>query len=280
MSQPKPIYDRNGVRLYHGDSAEVLPALGVKADLIVTSPPFDALRDYGGHAYDFERVAPAIAAALTEGGVMCWHTNDMVVDGGYTNTSLKSAVHFCDELGLRMHDRIILHKQNFVGAMASTRWYQNFDFVWILTKGAIKTFNPIKDIKSKQSTKVQYHGGARDGKNSLNKTIKGKRIKAAEWLKRDAVWSVMKGLHLPGAFVSVDYHPAPMPMHWTTDFIKAYSNPGDLVLDPFSGSGTTAYAAQLLGRRAIGVEIHRPYIEAAIAKRFVNQPMPLDGAPL
>ena len=67
-NDPQPIYDRNGVRLYHGDCAEVLPALGVQADLIVTSPPYDAIRDYGGHGYDFERVAPAIAAALTRGG--------------------------------------------------------------------------------------------------------------------------------------------------------------------------------------------------------------------
>lgn len=64
-----------------------------------------------------------------------------------------------------------------------------------------------------------------------------------------------------------------MPMPLAKDLISAYSNPGDLVLDPFSGSGTTAYAAQLLGRRAIGVEIHRPYIEAAIEKRFVHQPL-------
>ena len=47
----------------------------------------------------------------------------------------------------------------------------------------------------------------------------------------------------------------------------------DLVLDPFSGSGTTAYAAQILDRRAVGIEVHKPYIEDAIAKRFAHQPL-------
>ena len=47
----------------------------------------------------------------------------------------------------------------------------------------------------------------------------------------------------------------------------------DLVLDPFSGSGTAAYVAQILDRRAVGIEMHKPYIEDAIAKRFARQPL-------
>ena len=71
---PKPMYDRNGITLYHGDCASILPALGVHADLIVTSPPYDAMREYGGQGYDFESCAAPIANALTDGGVMCWNT--------------------------------------------------------------------------------------------------------------------------------------------------------------------------------------------------------------
>ena len=93
------MYDRNGIALYHGDCADLLPALGVKADLIVTSPPFGEMREYGGHGYEFERVAPAIAAALAEGGVMCWHTNDMVEDGGYSGASFDAALWFMREGG-------------------------------------------------------------------------------------------------------------------------------------------------------------------------------------
>ena len=66
----------NGVSLYHGDCAYELPAMGVSADLIVTSPPYDGIRAYGGQEFDFAAVAPVIVDALTEGGVMCWHTND------------------------------------------------------------------------------------------------------------------------------------------------------------------------------------------------------------
>ena len=56
------------IRLYEGDCADLLPALAEPAQLILTSPPYDNLRDYGGHGFDFARVAPAVAQALTRGG--------------------------------------------------------------------------------------------------------------------------------------------------------------------------------------------------------------------
>ena len=142
-------YDRNGVQLYRGDCADILPTLP-KADLILTSPPYDAIREYGGQGFDFQRCAAAIAAALTEGGVMCWHTNDMVENGGYTGSSFDAALWFMREGGLRLHDRIIYHKQGNLGAMAHNRWFQNFDFVWVFSNGKPRTFNPIMDVIGRQ----------------------------------------------------------------------------------------------------------------------------------
>lgn len=71
ISLPRPAHDEDGIRIYAGDCADVLPALtaqGELAQLIVTSPPYDDLREFGGHGFDFDKVAPPIAQGLTTGG--------------------------------------------------------------------------------------------------------------------------------------------------------------------------------------------------------------------
>ena len=269
---PEPLFDRGGVALYHGDSAVLLPALGVKADLIVTSPPYDDMRDYGGDGFDFAAVAPAIADSLADGGVMAWHCNDKVVDGGYSGRSLRQALAF-QELGLRMHDRLIIGSSR-QGAWALTRYIQNWDYCWIFSKGKPKTFNPICDKPNSTAgaTRMPIKKTGRDA-NGAKPEITYVKIKPRpKTSKRLAYWYIPAG---KGHYARPlgDCHPALMQLPLATDLIRSYSNPGDLVLDPFSGSGTTAYAAQRLGRRAIGIEIHKPYIEAAIERRFVHQPL-------
>ena len=58
----------NGYDLYHGDLVEVLPTLGVKPDLILTSPPYGDLRTFGGHGFDFDKVADALVNVMPIGG--------------------------------------------------------------------------------------------------------------------------------------------------------------------------------------------------------------------
>ena len=95
-----PYYEQDGVTLYHGDCAEVLPATGVKANLILTSPPYDNLRTYGGHGFDFDRVADACVGALADGGVLVCVVADATVDGSETGTSFRQALGFM-ERGLK-----------------------------------------------------------------------------------------------------------------------------------------------------------------------------------
>jgi len=60
---------------------------------------------------------------------------------------------------------------------------------------------------------------------------------------------------------SVDGHPAPFPLGLARDHILSWSNEGDVVLDPFAGSGTTCLAARDAGRRYVGIEINAEYVE-------------------
>jgi adenine-specific DNA-methyltransferase len=61
-------------------------------------------------------------------------------------------------------------------------------------------------------------------------------------------------------------HPNEKPVSLMTDLITAVTRPGDLVLDPFLGSGTTAEAAKLLGRKYVGIELDRAHVEVARAR--------------
>ena len=267
---PTPVYDRGGVALYHGDCAQLLPALGQRADLVVTSPPYDDIRGFGGHEYRFERVAPAIADALAPGGVMAWHTNDMIQDGGYSGSSFDACLWFMRQGGLRLHDRVIF-ETNRLSGISHNRWINTWDFVFIFSKGRPRVFNPLMD-----KVNISAGGGGAHRFSSYGRDVDGEGISTDKlWVTRD--FGKRTGIWYYG-FNSISrakdrLHPSPMPIALVEDLIKAYSDEGDLVVDPFSGGGTTAYAALTLARRAVGIEIHLPYIERAIAERFAHQPL-------
>ena len=115
-----------------GDAVDVLPTLGVKANLILTSPPYDNLRTYGGHGFDFNQVADACVGALTEGGVLVWVVADATVDGSETGTSFRQALGFM-ERGLRLHDTMIWQKTDAATSWAPKRYDQEYEYMFVLS---------------------------------------------------------------------------------------------------------------------------------------------------
>ena len=137
---------------------------------------------------------------------------------------------------------------------SSNRYYANFEYMFIFTKGKPKTFNPIVDRKNKS------FGRAISGTNRLlDGTTKkivnnGKAIK--EYGVRFNCWLVTEGKRQK-------LHPAPFPEKLANDHILSWSNENDIVYDPFMGSGTTAKMAILNKRNYIGSEISKEYCEIA-----------------
>ena len=143
--------------------------------------------------------------------------------------------------------------------VASLKWRyaQVFEYMFILTKGKIKTFNPIKDRRSKNGGKL-LQGTIRqpDGTTKRGSTH-GRQM--AEFGQRYNVWCQdnCKSIYERTG------HPAQFPEQLVKDHILSWSNEGDTVLDPFMGSGTTGVVCKDLNRNFIGIEISEEYYEIA-----------------
>lgn len=254
-----------------GDSAEVLKTLDAASiDLTVTSPPYDNLRTYNGYVFDFETIARELYRVTKPGGVVVWVVGDATVNGSETGTSFRQALYF-KECGFNLHDTMIWNKGGFsaTGALA-VRYAPVYEFMFILSKGLPGTFNPIKDRKTIHGG-VILHGTVRNPDGST-KPVSGngdKRI--SEYSQRFNIWDVS-----PVKENREGDHPAPFPEALARDHILSWSNPGDVVLDCFAGSGTTLKMAKETGRQYIGIEISPEYckiIERRVAA--ANVPLPL-----
>jgi DNA modification methylase len=226
-------------------------------DLVVTSPPYDNLRTYGGHTWDFEGVAQQLWRVIKPGGVVVWVVNDATVNGSETGTSFRQALRFM-EIGFWLHDTMIWEKTGS-GALGSPDCYaQNFEFAFVLSSGKPKSLNLISDRRNViTSGLVAVNSGLKADKSSTSRIVERK-----EYGKRTNVWKVAPAQRAD--------HPAPFPDDLARDHILSWSNEGDIVLDPFSGSGTTAKMAKHNGRKYIGIEINPEYCEIA-AKRLEQQ---------
>jgi len=262
MTLPDPYYDRDGITLYCGDNCAVMSEMEAESvDLVVTSPPYDNLRTYGGHSWDFEGVAQQLWRVIKTGGVVVWVVADATVDGSETGTSFRQALRFM-EIGFRLHDTMIYHRApQFPDA---NRYQASFEFMFILSKDAPKAFNGIADKRNICfGQKVHGSNRASDGKLAAA-SCEGQPYK--EYGVRHNIWSYATGggVTTPDKFAFA--HPAMFPEKLSRDHILSWSNEGDTVLDPFSGSGTTVKMAREMGRRGIGIEINTEYNEIAVKR--------------
>ena len=231
-------------------------------DLVVTSPPYDDLRTYGGHSWDFVSVADQLKRLLKPGGVIVWVVNDATVGGSETGTSFRQALHFM-EIGLRLHDTMIYQKSGF-SFPESSRYHQVFEYMFVFSSGQPKTFNLICDRKNKTAG-YAIGGDYKRDKNGKSVVRDGseERGDRRELGQRFNVWNISAGCGSSAKDRIAYDHPAIFPEPLARDHILSWSNEGDFVLDPFIGSGTTAKMAKHNGRKYIGIEINPDYCEIA-----------------
>lgn len=258
------------IQLIHGNCISKLSNIDAESvDLVVTSPPYDNLRSYGGiPPFDmdaFYSVAWALHYVLKPGGVIVWVVGDATINGSETGTSFRQALYFKDKCGLNIHDTMIYQKNNFANP-SSNRYHQIFEYMFVFSKGKPKTFNPIKDRENVCAGTKRNTNQVRMVDGSLKKTFK-KQV-YSEFGMRNNIWRYVTSKNGQNDEEAYE-HPAPFPEALAMDHIKSWSNEGDLVLDPFMGSGTTAKCASMLNRNYIGIELNKDYVE--LTKRRLDK---------
>jgi site-specific DNA-methyltransferase (adenine-specific) len=245
----KPYFERDGITIYHGDCRDVLPSID-DVSCVVTSPPYNQLgsRIPATPSGIWRDMGRGFTDSITELGY-----GDDMPEAEYQEwqrsvaLALAAAVlpggSFFYNHKLRYRDGVILHPVELVRTFAGWRLQQ--EIVW--SRPGSMTFNARMFAPSDERVLWLVRDGA---KHTWNQASVGHLT----------VWRIP-----PAA--DIDGHPCPFPTALAVRCIDATTNSGDLILDPFMGSGTTLRAAYDLGRRAVGIEIEERYCEIA-AKRL------------
>jgi DNA modification methylase len=236
-------------------------------DLILSSPPYDKMRRYAsGSDFDFEALAAQCKRVLKPGGVLVWVVGDETVNGGETGTSFRQSLHF-QEIGLRRHDTMIWEKANPIQCGARSRYIPAFEFMFVHSKGQPMTVNRLTEACRSPGRRIS--GWTRRSGVPVKHSGHGDLV--CEEKPRSNIWRYAVGSNsYPG-------HPAVFPLQLAIDHILSWTNPGDLVLDPFVGSGTTLEACLQADRNGIGIDKDPAYCEIA-ERRLRSAMLPLFGA--
>jgi len=221
-------------------------------DLTVTSPPYDNLRTYNGYSFDFEAVAKELYRVTKQGGVVVWVVGDATIKGSETGTSFRQALFF-KECGFNLHDTMIYSKASQPRQNAH-RYEQAFEYMFVFSKGVTKIKNPITEpcINAGKIIKRTCRDSGADILKSSQNIVGDTKVKGN-------VWFYATGMNKTTSDKYCYEHPAMFPEQLANDHIISWSNEGDLVYDPFMGSGTTAKMAILNKRNWIGSEISEEY---------------------
>jgi DNA modification methylase len=257
------------MNLILGNSEEELQKLESNTvDLTVTSPPYDDLRSYKGHVSKWNEetwksIIKSLFRVTKEGGVVVWNVSDATINGSESGTSFRQAL-WAMECGFNLHDTMIWQKSSFLPLGSKKCYLQCYEYMFVFSKGIPKTINFIEDREN-----ISFvEGGRKKVPQNINKdgvAESHRFIEDKKFGKRFNIWKMNVQQN--------SEHPAPFPEQLSRDHIITWSNEGDVVLDPFMGSGTTGVSCKKLNRKFIGIEIEKEFFE--MSKKRIEEANPL-----
>ena len=246
-------------------------------DMTLTSPPYDNLRTYNNNIDKtwnqdiWQEVIKSLYRITKQGGIVVWIVNDATINGSETGTSFKQAL-YAMEVGFSLHDTMIYHKSGLTYP-ETNRYFPSFEYMFIFSKGKPSVCNQIKDKYN--VTNGNKNVGTERKKDGTTKKKHGAIHNKVRPLYsvRQNVWTYATGQNNNSKDAISFNHPAIFPEKLAADHIYSWSNEGDLVYDPFMGSGTTAKMAHIYKRKWIGSEINAEYVELANKRieAYINQ---------
>jgi DNA modification methylase len=249
-----------------GDCASLMKDLpNDSIDMVLTSPPYDNMREYNGYSFNFPDIAYHLHRVIKPGGVIVWIVGDQTKDGSESGSSFRQALGFMS-LGLNLHATMIYMKTGATHP-SQNKYDHIFEYMFVLSKGEPATFNPLKD-------RLNVWHGEKWSKVRTRRTKSGD-LKLQTWFtdegdkygKRFDVWQYFSGFDATEDQYAY-LHPATFPYDLAQDHILSWSNEGDTILDPMCGSGTVGKAAIANNRKFIGMDISQDYLDNIAAKRI------------
>lgn len=251
----------------HGDSLDSLqkcPSEFIR--LIITSPPYNVGKEYETqtnlekYLSELEPILEQLVRVLAPEGSLCWQIGNYIENKEVFPLDMYFYPLF-KKLGLKLRNRIIWTFEH--GLHCSTRFSGRYETLLWFTKGDEYVFNldPVR-VPSKYPGKTHFKPGPKYGLPSGNPLGKNPsdiwKLVEQEW--EAGLWNIpnVKANHPEKTL-----HPCQFPIELVERCVLAFTNPDDWVLDPFSGVGTSMLAAVKLGRRAMGCERDKEYVEEA-----------------
>lgn len=228
-------------------------------DLFVFSPPYANIRKYHGFALDLNALGYECYRTLKPGGICAMVIQDGTKDFAKSLTSFRTTVEWVDKIGFRLFECVIYQRDGKPGAWWTKRFRVDHEYIMLFLKGKKpKYFNkePLK-IPAKHAGKV-WSGTQRHSNGDLTEI---KKTKQAALKCPGTIWPYASS-NTEGNPLKMQ-HPGTFPDKLAEDLILCFSAPGELVVDPLCGSGTTLRMAKKNGRDYIGIDISEEYCELA-----------------
>ena len=243
--------------LFPGDCLDLLPQLPNRfVKLIVTSPPYNLDKEYekrlslASYLDQQRRVIQECARVLHPRGSLCWQVGNYVDNGQIIPLDVKLYPIF-EALGLQLRNRVIWQYGH--GLHATRRFSGRYEVILWFTRSDTYTFNLDAVRVPQKYPEKKYFKGPKRGELSGNPLGKNP----------GDVWDIpnVKANH-----VEKTEHPCQFPVELIERLVLAMTDRGDWVLDPFMGAGTTALAALIHQRKAIGAEVMPKYVDIAMRR--------------
>ncbi|MCC7350188.1 MAG: site-specific DNA-methyltransferase [Phycisphaerales bacterium] len=253
--------------LLAGDSRETLQTLPDESiKLIITSPPYNIGKSYEtatrleDYLDNLIPIVDQLIRVLSHDGSLCWQVGNCVENSEIFPLDIFYYPLF-KKRGLKLRNRIVWHFDH--GLHASKRFSGRYEVMLWFTKGDEYTFNlDSVRVPSKYPGKTHFKPGKNYGKPSGNPLGKNPsdiwNIVQRDW--ESSLWNIpnVKANHPEKTL-----HPCQFPIELVERCVLALTNPGDWVLDPFTGVGSALLAALRHDRRAVGCEKDAEYLNIA-----------------
>jgi adenine-specific DNA-methyltransferase len=243
--------------LFHGDRLDLLASITPRSQkLIVTSPPYNIGKAYEKtHKMTLEdylaeqrRTIEACVATLHDEGSICWQVGNHI-NGGQEIYPLDILLYpIFKSFGLQLRNRIIWHFEH--GLHCSRRFSGRYETILWFTKTERYTFNLDAVRVPQKYPGKKYYKGPKAGQYSANPLGKNP----------GDLWIIPNVKH---NHPEKTVHPCQFPVELIERLVLALTNPGDWVLDPYMGVGTTVVAAIRHERRGAGADIVPEYVSIA-----------------